>query len=68
LLTGDIEEKVEELLNGVFLSLSKGSTIQKPRKPITKEHLVNRPEKNTGKLRQIEIKVSGKIKTCLKDI
>ena len=68
LLTGDIEEKVEELLNGVYLSLSKGSTIQKPRKPITKEHLFNRPEKNTGKLRQIEIKVSGKIKTCLRDI
>ena len=67
LFTGDIEEKVEEILNGVFLSLHE-RVIQKPRKPITKEYLTKRQEKSTGRLSQIEVKVSGKQKTCLKDI
>jgi len=67
LLAGNIEEKVEEILNGVYLSLSEGS-IQKPRKPITKEYLTQRQEKITGRLRRIEVKVSSKWKTCLKDI
>jgi len=67
-LAGDIEEKVEEFLNGVYLSLSKGAIQKKPSKLITKECLTNRPAKSTGRLRQIEVKVSGKWKTCLKDI
>jgi len=67
-LAGDIEEKVEELLNGVYLSLSKGAFQKKPSKLITKEHLTKKPEISTGRLRQIEVKVSGKWKTCLKDI
>jgi len=67
LFTGDIEEKVEEILNGVFLSLHE-RVIQKPRKPITKEYLTQRQEKITGRLRRIEVKVSSKWKTCLKDI
>lgn len=68
LLTGNIEEQVEEVLNGVFLSLSKGAIIQKPRKPITKENLTEKQEKSPQRLRQIEVKVLGKWKTCLKDI
>ena len=67
LLAGNIEEKVEEILNGVFLSLNEG-VVQKTRKPITKEYLTQRQEKSMGRLRQIEVKVSGKRKTCLKDI
>lgn len=67
LMAGNIEERVEEILNGVFLSLNEG-VIQKPRKPITKEYLTQRQEKITGRLRQIEVKVSSKWKTCLKDI
>jgi hypothetical protein len=68
LLTGNIEEKVEEILNGVYLSLSKGVIQKKPSKPITKEHLTKKLEKSTQRLSQIEVKVSGKTKTCLKDI
>ena len=67
LFAGDIEEKAEEILNGVFLSLNKG-IIQRPRKLITKEYLTQRQGKNTRRLSQIEVKVSGKWKTCLKDI
>jgi len=66
-MAGNIEERVEEILNGVFLSLNE-SIIKKPRKLITKEYLTQRQEKSTGKLRQIEVKVSSKWKTCLKDI
>jgi len=68
LLVGDIEEKVEEILNGVCLSLSKGFIQKKPSKLMTKEYLTKKPEKSMGRLRQIEVKVSGKWKTCLKDI
>ena len=67
-MSGDIEEKVEELLNGVYLSLRKGDIQKKQSKLITKEYLTQRQEKSTGRLRQIEVKVSGKQKTCLKDI
>jgi hypothetical protein len=35
---------------------------------MTKEYLTKKPEKSMGRLRQIEVKVSGKWKTCLKDI
>ena len=66
-MAGNIEERVEEVLNGVFLSLN-GGVIQKPRKPITKEYLTQRQEKSSERLRQIEVKVSSKWKTCLKDI
>jgi hypothetical protein len=54
-------------LNGVFLSLDKNS-IQKPKKLITKKYLTEKLEKNTRRLEQIEVKVLGKLKTCLKDI
>ena len=67
-MVGNIEEKVEEFLNGVFLSFNETTTVQKSRKLITKEYLTNRQEKNQKKLGQIEITVSGKWKTCLKDI
>jgi hypothetical protein len=67
LLTGDIEEKIEEVLNGVFLSLDK-NPIQKPKKPITKKYLTEKQQKNPQRLEQIEVKVSRKQKTCLKDI
>jgi len=67
LLAGDIEEKIEEVLNGVFLSLDK-TAIQKPTKLITKKYLTEKLEKNPQRLRQIEVKVLGKQKTCLKDI
>ena len=67
LMAGNIEEKVEGILNGVFLSLHEG-VIQKPRKLITKEYLTKRQEKSMGRLSQIEVKVSSKWKTCLKDI
>jgi hypothetical protein len=67
LLIGDIEEKVEELLNGVFLSLDKNA-IQRPRKPITKEYLNRNQTKNSQRLEQVKAKVLSKYKTCLKDI
>ncbi len=67
LLVGDIEERVEEVLNGVFLSLDK-TAIQKPKKLLTKKYLTEKQEKCPQRLRQIEVKVLGKWKTCLKDI
>jgi hypothetical protein len=54
-------------LNGVFLSLDK-NIVQKPKKPIVKKYLVGKQEKSTGRLEQFEVKVAGKLKTCLKDI
>jgi hypothetical protein len=66
-LDGDIEERIEGILNGVYLSLDKNS-IQKPKKLITKKYLTEKLEKNTQRLGQIEVKVLGKLKTCLKDI
>ena len=68
LMVGKIEEKVEEFLNGVFLSLNETTTIQKPKRLITKEYLTNQQEKNQKKIGKIEVTVSGKWKTCLKDI
>jgi len=59
LLMGDIEEKVEEILNGVFLSLDKNA-IQKPRRLITKEYSTKNQEKSTQRLGQIEVKISSK--------
>lgn len=67
LLNGNIEEKIEEVLNGVFLSLDK-NIIQKSTKLITKKYLVREQGESTQRLRQIEVKVLGKWKTCLKDI
>lgn len=66
-LAGDIEEEVEELLKGLFLSLDKNS-IQKPKKLIIKKNLTEKLEKNIQRLGKIEVKVLGKLKTCLKDI
>jgi len=67
LFTGDIEEKIEEVLNGVFLSLDK-NPIQKSKKLITKQYLTKKLDKSTQRLSQIEVKVLSKHKTCLKDI
>ena len=67
LVEGNIKEKVEEILNGVYLSLNEG-VIRKTRKPTTKEYLTEKLEKNPQRLGQIEVKVLGKLKTCLKDI
>ena len=67
LLSGNIEGRIEEILNGVFLSLDK-NVIQKPKKLIAKEYLTKRQEKSPQRLSQIKVKVSGKLKTCLKDI
>jgi hypothetical protein len=66
-LVGDIEERIEEVLNDVFLSLNKG-VVKKPRKLTTKKYLVEKQEKSTQRLSRVEVKVSGKTKTCLKDI
>ena len=60
LMVGNIEEKVEEFLNGVFLSFNETTTVQKSRKLITKEYLTNRQEKSPKRLEQIEVTVSGK--------
>jgi hypothetical protein len=68
LLVGNIEEEVEGVLNGVFLSLSKVIIQKKQSKLITKKYLTEKLEKSPQRLRQIEIKVLGKQKTCLKDI
>jgi hypothetical protein len=67
LLVGDIEEKVEEILSGVFLSLDK-NIVQKPKKLIAKKYLVGKQEKSPQRLSQIEVKVSGKLKTPLPDL
>jgi len=67
LLNGNIEERIEEVLNGVFLSLDK-NIIQKSKKLITKKYLTEKLEKNPQRLGQIEVKVLSKYKTCLKDI
>ena len=67
LIEGNIKEKVEEILNGVYLSLNEG-IIRKTRKPTTKEYLTKTQDKSTERLGQIEVKVLGKQKTCLKDI
>lgn len=66
-LNGNIEERIEEILNSVYLSLGK-NFIQKSKKLITKKYLTEKLEKNTKRLGQIEVKVLGKLKTCLKDI
>jgi hypothetical protein len=66
-LVGDVEEKVEKVLNGVFLSLDK-NVVQKPKKLTTKKYLVGKQEKGTQRLERIKVKVSGKRKTCLKNI
>jgi hypothetical protein len=54
-------------LNGVFLSLDKNA-IQRSKKLIVRKYLTRNQENNTQRLSQIEVKVSGKLKTCLKDI
>jgi hypothetical protein len=68
LLVGDIEERVEEVLNGVFLSLSKVIIQKKQSKLLTKKYLTDKQEQKPQRLEQIEVKVLSKQKTCLKDI
>jgi hypothetical protein len=72
LLSGNIEEKVEEILNGVYLSLSEGS-IQKSKHrkmPMIREYSAKKQEENIGNQKRsvAELSISGKQKTCLKDI
>jgi hypothetical protein len=59
LLVGDIEERVEEVLNGVYLSLEK-TAIQKPKKLLTKKYLTDKQEQKPQRLEQIEVKILGK--------
>jgi hypothetical protein len=67
LLAGGVEEKIEKVLNGVFLSLDK-NLAQKPKKLIAKEYLTRNQEKNTERLSQIQAKVLSKYKTPLPDL
>ena len=72
LLTGDIQEKVEEILNGVYLSLNEG-VIQKSKHrkiPKIRERSTKKPVENVvnQKISVAELSISGKLKTCLKDI
>ena len=72
LLAGDIEEKVEELLNGVYLSLNE-TIIQKLRNrktPMIREYSAKKQVENIGNQKRsiVEVSISGKWKTCLKDI
>ena len=73
LLVGEIEEKVEEILNSVYLSLNETTTIQKPRNrktPMIREYSAKKQVENTGNQKRsiVEVIISGKQKTCLKDI
>jgi hypothetical protein len=71
-LAGDIEERIEEILNGVFLSLSEDvipkSKIKKP--TVIREYSTkNQVENAENQKRTIaELNILGKFKTCLKDI
>jgi hypothetical protein len=69
LLDGNASERVEEFLNGIYLSLNKPSV----QKLGSKKRLISSEEKkqveNTEKSkRNIEVSISGKQKTCLEDI
>jgi hypothetical protein len=70
LLTGNIEERVEEILNSVFLSLNK----DKVQKSGSRKRLIIRENKDQVKKAEnskrslIEVSISGKQKTCLEDI
>ena len=69
LLSGNIEEKVEEILNRVYLSLDKSIRKSKHRKtPVIREYLAKKQVGNTGKRSIAELSISGRLKTCLKDI
>jgi hypothetical protein len=70
LLDGNVSERVEGLLNTVFLTLDKLG-VQKPR---SRKRLIFKEDKkqveNTEKPKRsiIEVSISGKQKTCLEDI
>lgn len=71
-LGGNIEEKVEEVLNSVYLSLDK-TNIQKSRSKKTlviREYSTTEQVENTEKQKRsiAELSISGKQKICLKDI
>jgi len=69
LLSGNVEEKVEEILNRVYLSLDKSIRKSKHRKtPVIREYLAKKQVGNTGKRSIVELSISGRLKTCLKDI
>ncbi|WP_147411401.1 hypothetical protein [endosymbiont GvMRE of Glomus versiforme] len=72
MLTGNVQEKVEEILNGVYLSLDK-SVVQKPKNrkiPMIREYSVKSQVENVGNQKRslMEVSISGKQKTCLEDI
>ena len=71
LLMGDIEGKIEEVLNPVFLTLNKFNFPNIPIKAkprIVNQYLTKKQGEISLKLRQVVAKISSKTKTCLKDI
>jgi len=71
-LVGGIEESVEEILNGIFLTLNRSNvpTIPTKKKPrIINQYLTKKQRENSLKLRQeIRAKVLSKYKTPLDKI
>jgi len=72
LLTGNIEEQVEEFLNTVFLTTNKVN-IQRPKNrkmPVIREYSAKKQVEKEGKQKRsvVELSILGKLKTCLKDI
>lgn len=70
LLIGEVEEKVEEVLKEVDLSLKGGVEKLKRRKiPVIKECFGKKQAESAGnQKRRVEVSITGKFKTCLKDI
>jgi len=68
-LAGKIEEKVEEILNPIFLTLNKfkvPNVLVKPRPRITNQYLTKKEGEISPKMRQeIQVKVLSKYKTPL---
>jgi hypothetical protein len=69
LVNGDIKEKVEEFLNGIYLSLSEGG-VQKPRsrkRLIIGKKLTKKQVENAGSQKRsvVEVSITGKHKTPL---
>lgn len=72
LLDGNIEDKVEELLNSVFLTTDKVN-IQKSKSrkmPVIRDYSTKKQVEYAvnQKGSVVELSISGKLKTCLKDI
>ena len=67
-LVGDIKEKVEEVLNGVFLTLNKSNISIKPKPRITKQYLKKQGEISLKLRQEIQAWVLSKYKTPLDKI